>query len=538
MDIICLMSSRISFFKFLIILSLLFFSLCCATPKKIDVTPQQWTEFSRELKQADILFKRGSYTSLRNAFRIYHSLLNFPRYQNKVRVKIIKTALLLGQRENELSIVEDNHLQTAWDYLQAYHYLSEFSTLFELVLRGSSKRKSIAETIETILKDRSSIGNNLNWLNDNVDPLYTQLKAKSEEDVFSAYFYLHLNSDFDHYLKEKDDFSRFSEIFPDSPLIQFKLAVSPKITQDSLIKLVRKEPSFYEAHYFLGKIDLMLGKIISAEKKILEAHTHIPRSISILGDLAKVYFIHEEFEKCLEFNKKILELDPDYRDALLGKAICLGYLEHHEEAVNILYTLRSLGKYLMGETNYWLAWNRNELKKHEEAWADIEKAKKYLIGHHEVHTLSGIIAFELNRLEDAEKDFQEAIKLNSPSCEPVFYLGKINGRWESWEKSALYFEQASRCYQGQENSLLQKIDEIENSSLSENRKKRHILKKKIQIVRTRLTKATSLYNAAAGYFNAGKKEKALILAQKASLIDSFRIKAEELIKRIKKLYRE
>ncbi len=532
------MSIRLGFFKFLIILSLLFFSLFCAPPKKIDVTPQEWVEFSNELNQADILFQTGSYTSLTDAFRIYQSLFNFPRYQNKVRVRIIKTALLLGQRENELRIVEDNHLRTAWDFLQAYPDLSEFSTLFELVLRRSSKRRGIAETIETILKDRSSTGNHLNWLNDNVDSLYTQLKARSEKDVFSAYFYLHLNSDFAHYIKDLDDFSRFSQVFPESPLILFKLAVSPKVSQDSLIKLVRYEPSFYEAHYFLGKIDLMLGKIISAEKKILEAYTHIPRSISILSDLAKVYFIHEEFEKCLEFNRKILELDPNYRDAMLGKAICLAYLERHEEAVEILDKLRSLGKYLMGETNYWLAWNRNEMEKHEEALANIEKAKKYLIGHHEVHTLSGIISFELNRLEEAEKELQEAIKLNTPSCEPVFYLGKMNARWEIWEKSALYFEQASRCYQRQENSLHQKIDEIESSSLSEDRKKRHILKKKIQIAKIRLSKATSFYNAAAGYFNDGQREKALILAQKASLYESFKAKAEDLINRIKKLDRE
>ena len=47
-----------------------------------------------------------------------------------------------------------------------------------------------------------------------------------------------------------------------------------------------------------------------------------------------------------------------------------------------------------------------------------------------------------------------------------------------------------------------------------------------------------LYNAAAGYFNAGQNEKALILAQKASLHDSFKIKAEDIIKRIKKLNKE
>ena len=521
--------------KFSIILSVCFFSVCGPPQKKNILTPEQWAEFQKEISQADILLERGSYTALKEAFQIYRGLLDFPVSKNKIRVRVLKTALLLGQREDELGIIDDNHLQTAWDYLQVYPDLSEFSSIFELILRSSSKRQNLAETI---LTGRSSIGDNLNWFSMNINPLNTQLKAKSEEDVFSAYFYIHLNSDFDHYLKKKDDCSRFSEIFPGSALIQFKLAVSPKIVQDSLTKLVREDSSFFEAHYFLGKIDLMLGKIISAEKKILLAYANIPRSIPILSDLAKIYFVLEEFQKCLEFNQKILALDPDYRDALLAKAICLGYMEHHEEAVEILDRLRGLGQYLMGETNYWLAWNRNELNKHQEAWTDIEKAKKYLIGHHEVHTLSGIIAFKLDRLEEAEKDFEEAVKLSSPSCEPVFFLGKIFAHQESWEKSAFYFEKASRCYQEQENSLCQKIDELESSSLSEDRKKRHILRKKIQIAKTRLSEATSLYNAAAGYFNAGQKEKALPLAQRALRHDSFKAKADDLIKQIKKLDRE
>lgn len=531
------MSRRINYSKLPIFISLLLFLLYCAPQKKIGLTPEQRTKISRELKQVDILYQSGSYQSLKEAFKIYSGLLNFPIDKNQIRVKILKTALLLGQRENELGIVEDNHLRAAWDYLQAYPDLSEFFPLFELILRSSSKRRNLAETI---LADRSGIEDDLNWFSVNINPLHTQLKEKSEEDVFSAYFFIHLNSDFGHYhyIKELDDTSRFSKIFPDSALIQFKLAVSPEVKQESLSQLVQKDSSFFEAHYFLGKIDLMLGKILSAEKKIQLAYTNIPRSIQFLGDLAKISFALEEFQKCLEFNQKILDLDPEYRDALLAKAICLGYLERHDEAIKILEELRSLGKYLMGETNYWLAWNRNELEKHHQASEDIEEAKKYLIGHHEVHTLSGIISFELNRYQEAEKDFQEAIQLSSPSCEPAFFLGRIYAQWEGWEKSALYFERASRCCEKQENALFKKIEEIESSSLSEDRKKRHIMKKKIQIVKTRLTKATSLYNAAAGYFNSGQKQKALIPAQKALLHDSFKAKAEDLIKKIKELDRE
>jgi len=53
--------------------------------------------------------------------------------------------------------------------------------------------------------------------------------------------------------------------------------------------------------------------------------------------------------------------------------------------------------------------------------------------------------------------------------------------------------------------------------------------------KTVLTKATFFYNAAAGYFNAGMKEQAPNLAQKATLHSALKEKAEELILKIKEL---
>ena len=133
----------------------------------------------------------------------------------------------------------------------------------------------------------------------------------------------------------------------------------------------------------------------------------------------------------------------------------------------------------------------------------------------------------------AEKNFKEAYKLNATNCEAPFYLGKIYTRYLQWEKSGTYFEKAALCNFDKEKALEKKIEEIEKSAFSEERKKRLISMKKIQLKKRILTKATLFYNAAAGYFNAGMKRQALRLAQQAAFHSSIKDKAEELIRQIK-----
>jgi len=95
-----------------------------------------------------------------------------------------------------------------------------------------------------------------------------------------------LNSEFPYHIKEKDGFSRFYEIFPNSSLIHYKLALFPKVNQKKLKELLKKETSFHETYYFLGEIELMLGKLISAEKNFLKANKNFPRPLSIMLPLA------------------------------------------------------------------------------------------------------------------------------------------------------------------------------------------------------------------------------------------------------------
>jgi len=518
-------SAKIFFLLFLL-LSFPF----CKPRRQVQVTPQQLAEYNLQLKKADSFYHQGCYLCLKKAFQIYQSLLSFPRFQIKIKEKLLKTSLLLVLRQNEMSTLENKYQETASSLIQNNPNLAEFLPYLKIAYILSRQR---IRFMTIYLEKESEIENYYTWLEKNVEALKTKLKEKSEAEEFYAYFYISFKIEYSSFFKEKESISQLGEIFSNSPLIQYKLATASKVDKKKLTALIEKEPKFYEAYYFLGELDLALGKIISAEKKFLIAHQHFPHSISTIMSLTKIYFAFEEFEKCLKFNEKALQLVPSYRETLLGKAISLSYLGRYDQAIKCLDRLLAQGTYLMGETNYWLAWNENELGQFQKAWEDIESAKKYLIGHHEVHSLAGIIAFQLGKMAEAEKDLNKAINLNPDDGQALLYMGKIKSQQNSWKKAGFYFDKAAACFENNEKAISQKIKGIENSSLSEERKKKLLLRKKSQLATTFLTQSTCYYNAAASYFNSGIKDKALSLARKAAMHRAFHQKAEELISKIK-----
>ncbi len=449
--------------------------------------------------------------------------------------KLAKTALLLAIRENELFIIGDEYLIKALDLIDSYPELSEFSSCAAIVIFSSRRGTGIPRRG---LRGQYNRDEYYEWTKKNIVPLNADLKDKAETDVFFAYFYLSLNADFPFNISEEEDFFRFLLLFPNSPLIQYKLSIFAKFDQKLMEALLQNEPEFFEAHFFLGDMSLNLGNTLTAEKSLLQAYEFIPSSISVLTRLTKIHFFLEEFDLSLEYNEKILSLAPEYRDSLLGKAICLGYLGRHEEALDILNKLIELGMYLMGESHYWLAWNQHELGQLEPAWENVKRASHYLIGHYEVHSLAGVIAFDMSNIEASEEQFNKALWLHKGDCEASFFLGKIYALRSEWKQSGIQFENAALCNAGMERAFQKKIKELEDSTLNPSRKEKHITKKRIQMKKVQVIKATAFYNAAAGYFNIGQNDKALELAQNARGSKTLKPKVDELINKIKEKTRK
>jgi tetratricopeptide (TPR) repeat protein len=322
-------------------------------------------------------------------------------------------------------------------------------------------------------------------------------------------------------------------LFPDSLLLTYLEATCPGEDEELLSLILAYEPQFYEAAYHLGMLSLSRGNLLQAEGYFLKMHEGIPESAQATILLASIAFALEEVERSLEFYEKTLDILPNYRDALLGKAICLSTLDRPEEAVAACEKIIALGYWLLGESYYWIAWNQHELKADAAAEMNIEQAKGRLPTSSEVFTLSGLIAIEREDLAKAEKEFQEALRYDPSRSDVLFNLGDLAARKEDWPNSGLYFEKAGFAFENEGEVLREKILEVEKSTLAPQRKKSLISKRRSRLEKMLLSRATSFYNAAAGYFNAGQKFKALEMATRSAEHPAFKEKAEELVSGIK-----
>jgi hypothetical protein len=152
----------------------------------------------------------------------------------------------------------------------------------------------------------------------------------------------------------------------------------------------------------------------------------------------------------------------------------------------------------------------------------------------EVFTLSGVMAFEQERLDHAVQELEKAKKFDTHKayCEAPFHLGMIYSRREEWKSSGSNFERAGQCHSNEVRGLEALIFGIRASSLDDDRKRRLLLMRGAQKDKAALNEGTAFYNAAAGYFNAGLGDRAWNCAISARQHEYFKDKADVLITKI------
>ncbi|OQX53166.1 MAG: hypothetical protein B5M54_07480 [Candidatus Aminicenantes bacterium 4484_214] len=508
-------STRLALFLVTTLFTLLFSLLLASCISQAKLSPAQIRQLNQVYQEASRLFYQGDYFSLQEAHTRFQSLLEQGYRSSSVQARLLETSALLTLREKELAIPHHKFLA------QAKYFLAQFPT--------SPEWASLFQTIETLPLELKGFANDMPGRK--INPKISQLvETKALTSSFWAYLYLHF---FPYPQEEKNLKSQIEKTFGDSLLIKYKLTSSSSKSSEEIAQFLQAHSSFKEIYFFLGSQLLKQGRLSAAEKWLKLAHEIFPDSLNIIITLSQLHFRLEEFQECLALSNQAINLKPDFRDALLGKVMCLSYLARHEEAIATAWQLLELGYYYLGETNYWLAWNFHALNQLDDAWQHIEQAKKYLIGWNEVYSLAGKIALDQNNLSEAEKNFKEALKLNPADCPSAFSLGKVYSQGENWKISAIYYQQAGECYEHQKKALKQEINEIQSSDLDGSRKIRLIQKKKSQLARLHLAQGTSFYNSAAGYFNAGLLQEALKMADSASHYAQLKGKSNKLIMRIK-----
>lgn len=478
------------------------------------------------IQKAVSLAARGSYAQLDEAFRICDGLYSFAALKSRLAAPFLDTGLLLAVREKELGIWNPGPIDRSIELMKEHPELGDYRLWLAIAGFLWPKGRGVVQKID----ERFSSDEIIAALQ-KAEPALAEGAARSPvfAYLYATYKWYNLKP-----LEKAEGLEAVVEAFPDSMLLKYKKAVCPVENAPLLEKLLAEEPEYLEAFLHLGVVSLAQGKLIEAEERFLKALPALSRSQALLLRLASVYFALEEVEESLAFFEKTIEAFADNRDALLGKAICLGLMGRNDEALVVLDAILAKGYQLVGEAHYWEAWNFHEKKDLERAASHIAESKGRLPTAAEVFALSGLVELEGGNLDAAEKDLQESLKFNSADAEAMFNLAKVKALKEQWLESAAIYRTSGFLYAETGKGLTAKMAEIRESRLSEARKARLLRKKEAQFRQAEISKATAFYNAAAGYANSGNGILAIASAQDAAAHPAMAGRAEELIALIKK----
>ncbi|MGD0781873.1 MAG: tetratricopeptide repeat protein [Candidatus Aminicenantales bacterium] len=482
-----------------------------------------------KMAEAEGLVRRGHFTAFKKASALYKEIYFRPGRPAGVASRYVRSLILLRVRECQIGILFGPTAGEARRVIRENPGLRGLSPLVEM-----ADMLSVGQPSAGIQTDINSV--QVKHGVDDAGRLKSELKALAAGEDFYAYLYVSFFGVVAGWSSDRDgDLSAVYALFPDSPLMLYANAVRyTREKPDVLVRLAEADPEFFEAYFNLGGLDLAGRNLLSAEKNFLKALPGLGGSPQETIYLASIYTATEEFEKSLEFYDRTLELSPGYRDALLGKAICQGYLGRYDEAIATLQKMIELGNWLMGECHYWLAWNHHALKDLDSAQAHIEESKGRLPTNSEVFGLAGTIALEKTQYDRAEKEFQDALKYNAANTEALFGLGRINDQRGKWLDSAGYYERAAEQVGKSEAAIRNRIEQIKSAVLSEARRAAMLAKKESQLRGTRATLALACYNTAAALVNGGFQERAVPWAEKAAAHPQFRDQAAALLIKIKK----
>jgi len=510
--------------KFALIGAVAFLSACASAPKKtVDV---RVSEDQVSQAYAESLVKKGHYLAFKKAFGLYRNIYSRRALRPKVAAGYVRAGLLLALRERQIGLDDPGTLAEVNRVIGENRSLASFAAPALVISAIPPRTRGVMKDIAADTRGQDD--------RERLRAAEEELRSAAPADELSAAVLAAWTCQAGRYSAEYRDLAEYLKARPDSLLLKYEAAVCGEVDPGLAEALLAEEPEFAEARYHLGEAALREKRLLDAEAHLLRAFEAIPESPQPRILLAGVYFATEEFAASLRFYDLALEVSPEYRDALLGKAISLAYLGRHDESMAVLDRILELGFWLLGESHYWLAWNLQTLKRGPEALRHIDEAKGRLPTNSHVFSLAGTIAMELGELERAEKDFMESLVYDPANTEALSGLGTLHARRARWPMAAEFYEKAGRAYAAEGEALAAVIEGLRASALAPERKARLVQRRTSQLERVRFENATADYNAAAAYFNAGNAGKALETAAKAAAHPALREKAEEILRNIRK----
>jgi tetratricopeptide (TPR) repeat protein len=313
------------------------------------------------------------------------------------------------------------------------------------------------------------------------------------------------------------------------PIIQWRVGICGRSQEDALKAFAEARPRYVEADYWRGRYrtacvgDLRARR--EARERMQAADKAIPGSIAIAYDLAGIVRITNP-KDALPLYERVTRAQPRHNEAWLGQGICLTYLERPREAIDALSRVIDLGRWVVGEAQYWRAWNRHTLGLLDEAWADADAARKVWYNT-DTYGLAGRIAYERKEPDTAQPLLEKARELSPFNCSAAWFLGLVHTGQERWLVGGETFETAETCYRGEIERTRAELAAQEQET-DEAARTARVAQADASIRNAERQAALSAYNAAFAFVRGSQKERSKALLDRAVLHPEVSERAREL----------
>ncbi len=318
------------------------------------------------------------------------------------------------------------------------------------------------------------------------------------------------------------------------PLVKYRMGTCPVPRNVVLEELLTQTPTFVEAGLFIGRQrpQIITAAWVKQSREVLaNAYDAFPRSPSVTYAMGVASQVLGDCTKAVRFYEDTIALKERHEDAAMQRVVCLGHVGQFVPAIEGATRIIDRGFYNISDAYYWRAWNRHRRIELREARADIELARSMMVNV-QVLTLGGVIKYDQDDLVPAERDLNEALRMDQGQCIAHWYLGLVTFKKEAWLDAATRFGLASSCYESSANDNVRRLDVMRKSEFDEKFKASQIAGFEAVIKEDRDQQWAAILNAANGFARAGQSETALKWIEKIPGDAVIASKAAELRKLI------
>ncbi|HJQ68160.1 MAG TPA: tetratricopeptide repeat protein [Blastocatellia bacterium] len=213
----------------------------------------------------------------------------------------------------------------------------------------------------------------------------------------------------------------------------------------SLEKAISIYPRYFRALNDLSVIHMKLNRLDDAARTLEQAISIAPRVYYARLNLAIVRTRQSRFKEAITMLEKLQKENPDLsqiRVRLADALIADNRLDDAESHLRVAIADDSLERDVMGNAHYLLGLLFNRKQRFQDAVKQLESAGKLLPNSPRIHLQLGAALYQLNKLEEAERQLLAAYRIGGAEMGAAqFLLGELYFTQKRYENAMRAFEQ-------------------------------------------------------------------------------------------------